>query len=405
MGPHPKVGAVLADREGNILATAYRGESGTRGDHAEFIAINKAKAAGHDTHGTVLFVTLEPCTSRGPGKQPCADRIRDSGISHVYIGLLDPNPQIVGRGETLLRWSDISVDRFPDDLAREIQTLNADFVNLHRVAHLPLTSLYVTTQIPELILKYLSRSGVKIEELPADWDLTIEDLVRCCESACTQEAAQRCSDLLREARAAAFDEKYADYTYEKDARGLGDFWQHELRDILRSLRAADYPQRRVVDVGIGNGLEGRGLLDTVRYLTIVDVAPKSLDRAQACLPTAIAVRADAENLTTISTGSQDIYLSLRTYQSSFFDISQSIRQAHRVVRQGGLVVTSISNGFLGEDGALIPGHIIPRSTAVDRDRPFHVAEVIRQKLTRLRFEEVGIRTGVAEIYVYGRRAR
>lgn len=403
-GAHPKVGVVLADQDGNILASAYRGESG-RGDHAEFLVLNKAKALGHDLNGTVLFVTLEPCTTRGPGKQACADRIRQSGVSQVYIGMLDPNPQILGRGETWLRWCKLDVDRFPGDLVREIEELNAVFINLHRTAHLPPASLYVTTRISEIICDYLRREGVDIDEIPGDWDITIDDLVRYCESGCVTEVSERLPVLLRKARAEAFDRKYADYTYEKDARGLGDFWQHELRDILKVLHATDYQQRRLINVGIGNGLEAAGLFDNLRHLTIVDIAPKSLKRAQACLPTATALLNEAENLASIRTGSQDIYLSLRTYQSSLFDISRAVREAYRVVRQGGLVIISVSNGFIGEDGALIPGHIIPRSTVVDRNRPFHVAELIRQKLTLLRFEEVGVRTGLAEIYVYGRRAR
>ena len=66
---------------------------------------------------------------------------------------------------------------------------------------------------------------------------------------------------------------------------------------------------------------------------------------------------------------------------------------------------SIANGFLAEDSGVVPGLVIPRSNVVSRDRPFEVAEKIRRKLTLMRFEEVGIRTGSYEIYIYGRRAR
>jgi pyrimidine deaminase RibD-like protein len=43
---HPMVGAVLADREGNIIARAHRNEDG-RGAHAEFMLLEK-KVAGHN---------------------------------------------------------------------------------------------------------------------------------------------------------------------------------------------------------------------------------------------------------------------------------------------------------------------------------------------------------------------
>lgn len=41
-GEHPKVGAILTDLNGNILAKSHRGETGN-GDHCEYIIFKKAK--------------------------------------------------------------------------------------------------------------------------------------------------------------------------------------------------------------------------------------------------------------------------------------------------------------------------------------------------------------------------
>jgi pyrimidine deaminase RibD-like protein/SAM-dependent methyltransferase len=402
-GIHPRVGAVLADANGNTLDRANRGELG-RGDHAEYLLLQKAKEKGWALNDASIFVTLEPCTARGPGKVPCTQRILDSGISTVYIGMLDPNPQICGRGETLLRYS-ITVERFPGELVKQIEALNMPFIDLHRSAHLPQSSLYVTQQISDLISDYLNRQGLYIGELPFDWDVTVEDLERYCTSALDPKNPVNLHDLLSKARGHAFDAKYADYTYDKDVRGLDDSWQHELRELLRLLRADDYPKRRLVDVGIGNGLEVKGIFDKAVHLTAVDIAPKSLERAKARVPSMRCILEDAEDLKTIQSASQDLYISLRTFQSSYFGITRALQEAYRIVRQGGIVLISVANGFLGEDSALIPGLVIPRSSVVNRDRPFEVAEKIRRKLTLMRFEEVGVRTGLAEIYVYGRRGR
>jgi pyrimidine deaminase RibD-like protein len=133
-GIYPREGAILVNRQGGIIARAHRGETGS-GDHAEFIVLGKA--AGRDLSDAMLFVTLEPCTSREPGKTPCAQRILESGVGTVYIGMLDPNRQIRGQGEFALRWSNVSVEIFPDILVKELQGLNAVFVNLHRSSHLP----------------------------------------------------------------------------------------------------------------------------------------------------------------------------------------------------------------------------------------------------------------------------
>lgn len=91
--------------------------------------------------GMSLFVTLEPCTRRGVEKVPCAVRVAESRVGAVYIGTLDPNPQITGRGELFLS-SHTTVDRFPAELKRELTSLNDDFFGLHIHGHVPSVSPY-----------------------------------------------------------------------------------------------------------------------------------------------------------------------------------------------------------------------------------------------------------------------
>lgn len=402
-GVHPFVGAVLADSNGLVIATAHRGETGS-GRHAEFIVLLKAAEAHAVFKDAELFVTLEPCTARGPGKIACAQRIKDSGIRRVHIGMLDPNPQILGRGETQLRWAGVDVERFPSEMIRELDELNAEFIRVHREAHLPTTSLYVTTQIYDIILQDLQREGLNLKELPYDWDVSIEDLIQYCRPAYPESVPWNLDDLLYRVRGVAFDKKYADYTYAKDARGIMPNWKDDLTDILTGAGLNSLEGRRVISVGIGNGIEADGLLDKILELTIVDVGPRSLEAARRRLPHARSFVASAEKLMPIRTSSQDLYISLRTYQSSYFDIVNAVREAYRVLRMGGLFVVSVANAFLGEEDVVIPGLVIPHTSIVDRDRPFELVEKIRRQLTVMRFEDVGVRSGLTEIFVFGRRA-
>jgi pyrimidine deaminase RibD-like protein/SAM-dependent methyltransferase len=403
-GIHPKVGALIAKPDGAILQRAHRGEE--PGSHAEFLCIKKARNAGQDLTGCLLFVTLEPCTARGPDKKACCSHILESGLQKVYIGMLDPNVAICGRGETRLRYH-IEVERFPSDLIKEIEAINQDFINLHRDSHLSEVSLYVKVQIHQIMREHLTRSGVPLdEELPVGVDLTTPDISRICEATCTSSGIEVADigDLVENARAEAFDKKYADRTYDDDGRGLGDYWKRAVRSILADMGAADFPKRRVLVVGIGNGLEGRELYADCTRLTATDIGQKSLARAAKILPKAAMCRAAAENLEIVKTGSQDIYISLRTFQSTYFDRNAALREAYRVVRQGGRVLISVANGFL-EQGSMIPGLLLPGTAVVDRDLGFEIANQIRTRMSLLRFEEIGLRTSLDEIYVYGRRGR
>lgn len=128
---HPLVGAVLTDKTGKILFTAHRGMDGA-GGHAEYNLLKELdKNAGLNRSELSLFVTLEPCSRRSERKTPCAVRVAKSGIGTVYVGTLDPNPQIIGRGVNHLISAGLVVEHFPADLRAEILDLNASFQGSH----------------------------------------------------------------------------------------------------------------------------------------------------------------------------------------------------------------------------------------------------------------------------------
>src|SRR6266545_1120137 len=121
---HPKVGAVLL-KEGKILAEAFRGELAP-GDHAEFTLFER-HLRNQDVRGAVLFTTLEPCTNRKL-HTPCAEWIIEKGIGCVFIGMLDPNPNIYGQGVARLRAGGVEVEFFSQELRTAILADNVLFI-------------------------------------------------------------------------------------------------------------------------------------------------------------------------------------------------------------------------------------------------------------------------------------
>jgi len=101
--PNPAVGAVLVNSN-RIIARGYHRQAG--GDHAEVDCLRKL--AGPVPYSAILYVTLEPCSTRGR-TAPCANYIIERDVRSVVIGTIDPNPQHRGRAVELLRASGVDV--------------------------------------------------------------------------------------------------------------------------------------------------------------------------------------------------------------------------------------------------------------------------------------------------------
>src|SRR5438270_9932010 len=117
--PNPAVGAILVDG-GHIIARGYHRQAGS--DHAEVDCLRKL--AGPVPRGAILYVTLEPCSTRGR-TAPCANYIIERSVRSIVIGTIDPNPQHRGRAVELLRAG--GVDVTTGILEQECARLNEAF--------------------------------------------------------------------------------------------------------------------------------------------------------------------------------------------------------------------------------------------------------------------------------------
>lgn len=120
----PLVGAVVVCTNGRVEG-ASRNEDGV-GSHAEQLALLKLDPG--EAAGATVYTTLEPCTVRGAQSIPCAKLLSDDRVSEVVIGILDPNPYVLGTGILELRKAGIAVRLFPVGGVARLEVLNREFI-------------------------------------------------------------------------------------------------------------------------------------------------------------------------------------------------------------------------------------------------------------------------------------
>ncbi|KON67116.1 5-amino-6-(5-phosphoribosylamino)uracil reductase [Peribacillus butanolivorans] len=118
--PNPVVGAVIV-KDGVIAGTGIHRKAGE--PHAE---VHAFKMAGDYAKNATLYVTLEPCSHYGK-TPPCANLVKESGVRRVVVATQDPNPEVAGRGISILRDAGIEVE--VGVLEKEAQRLNERFIH------------------------------------------------------------------------------------------------------------------------------------------------------------------------------------------------------------------------------------------------------------------------------------
>ena len=139
--PNPMVGCVVV-KDGRVISEGYHEKYGQF--HAERNALMKCT---EDTEGADLFVTLEPCCHYGK-TPPCTEIIIEKKIGRVFVGSLDPNPLVAGRGLEILK--DAGIEVITGILEEECLKMNEVFFH------------FITSKTPFVLSKFAMSLDGKI---------------------------------------------------------------------------------------------------------------------------------------------------------------------------------------------------------------------------------------------------
>jgi diaminohydroxyphosphoribosylaminopyrimidine deaminase / 5-amino-6-(5-phosphoribosylamino)uracil reductase len=130
--PNPAVGCVVV-KSREVVGEGWHRKAGT--PHAEIHAL---RSAGEDARGADVYVTLEPCSHFGK-TPPCTEALIRAGVARVFIGMVDPNPLVSGRGIEELKIA--GIDIVAGIREEECRRVNEPFVK------------HITTRLPFVVCK------------------------------------------------------------------------------------------------------------------------------------------------------------------------------------------------------------------------------------------------------------
>jgi diaminohydroxyphosphoribosylaminopyrimidine deaminase / 5-amino-6-(5-phosphoribosylamino)uracil reductase len=126
--PNPAVGAVIVKDE-LLLGSGWHRKAGLPHAEREALADAAHRHGAEALRGATVYVTLEPCSTRGR-TPPCVLGLLDAGIARVVYACEDPNPAHAGRADALLKAA--SVDVRKGVLQQEAEIMLRPFAKVQR---------------------------------------------------------------------------------------------------------------------------------------------------------------------------------------------------------------------------------------------------------------------------------
>lgn len=317
-------------------------------------------------------------------------------VENIFIGLPDPKLNCYLDNDPVL--NNKNIFRFNDELQENIFKQN---YNLYKESkqNIKYSEYYYSNRISRFLKEKLDLYGIKLEFEEISQQKQVEKLSAYI-SKKFNISGTKLYKLITSILSDAFDHKYSAYNYSNDIRSVNTNWSKVFNDIYNKTNNKSLNEINILNIGVGGGNEARKLFFNCSNITFVDIAPNGLKKVKKTIPASQIIQERAENLQELTDNSYDLYVSLRTYNSSFFDVKQALKEAYRVLKNNAVIIISISNGFLDtKEKKIIPGIIIPGLDFVDLYRGLDMFRNLLDILLDLNFVDIELTPTNGEIYI------
>ena len=370
------VGAVLISSQNEFICSAFTNEICDSTWCATILSkIRKNKI----NNAQSLYLTINTLTV--DKKFDLNELLKEIRINEVFVGIPDPNltEYIPNDPVTTLK----CIYRYPDDLQRKILNQNHQYYANSKQS-IKLSPYYSEKRISNIVIDKLKEKGFIISKSELDANKQIEELAAFLANKYNLDF-QNIYNIIDTILSESFDEKYSSYNYLDDARSLNSEWKNNFISTYNNLFNSSMDNKKILDIGVGSGNEATELFSKCKNITFVDIAPNGLEKIKKKIPDSQVVISRAENLSTLSDNSYELYVSLRTYNSSFFDVRQALEEASRVLKHNAVIIIS--------------GLIFPGTEFVDIYRGFDMIKNLSNEFLKEGFCNVQVFPTNGEIYL------
>lgn len=252
--------------------------------------------------------------------------------------------------------------------------------------------------ISDLINKFLPQKQIDYRYIE---DITFRENLLFAMGSIDVYIASTIEEFFNRARIYAFNEKYGDYDYSKDIRNHFKKWYFPIRKIIKR-EVGTLDELKVLDVGGNTGIELFQIFgkNTKSSYTVLDISDEAIRKGQISYKNVQYFQGNMEKEYPFRTAF-DICLCLRSIQSRGVFRNDALVQMSKHVKKGGLLLLSIPNGYLTEEGKIKRGLYDHRTQTFFRRRPFELANKIEGKIQDYGFTETGVETIDTEMLIWG----